>query len=143
MQDKPMIECMYGWGQTLRLYQDHLEVNGTFYQLDELVSARPLYRRVFGVSSARLELRFRRKALVLRGIAPLESAGTITQYLHDHYTLSQNDPAAPYTTPEMPANAVTAAQPALPSTNQRARGAEDRRTQDVDIGSYESLQAHA
>lgn len=82
MSHEPMVECTYGWGHVLRLYQDHLDLNGTCYALNELVYANPVYRSVFGVSSIRLELRFRGEMVVLRGIIALEKVRAIVAYLN-------------------------------------------------------------
>jgi hypothetical protein len=57
MQPEPMGVCRYGWRQLLRLYEDHLEIDGATYSLNELVQVRPVYHRIIGIPSARLELR--------------------------------------------------------------------------------------
>ena len=74
MQPEPLIECKYGWGRVLRLYRDCLDLHGTSHALSELIFVRPIYRQVLGVSSACIELRFRRKKIVIRGIASLDDA---------------------------------------------------------------------
>lgn len=83
MPGRPIIECMYGWGQIVRLYRNHLEVNGILYSLDELASARSVYRRTLGVSSTRLEFQFKHKTLVLRGIADQDNVQKIMDYMND------------------------------------------------------------
>ncbi|HLZ56386.1 MAG TPA: hypothetical protein VKR06_05510 [Ktedonosporobacter sp.] len=127
MPGEPIIECMYGWGQVVRLYQDHLEVNGTFYRLDEFISVRPVYRRVFGVSSVRLELRFKRKAFILRGIAAVERAEKIVQYLNDRRASQQDDTPTTSPSPQTSANAFSSAPATFLPT----------------ITNYESLKEHA
>jgi len=76
-----IVVCAFGWGQEFRLYQDHLRVNGNNYALRELTSIRSSYRQVMGIPSARLKLRFGKKKLVLRGIASIEDAQKVVQYL--------------------------------------------------------------
>jgi hypothetical protein len=83
MPSEPLVVCIYGWGRVLRLYQDHIDANGTSYALADLLHVRPVYRHVMGVASARLELRFREKMLVLRGIAAVDDACRIVEYLND------------------------------------------------------------
>jgi hypothetical protein len=81
---KPLATCAYGWGGTLKLYQDYLDVNGTLYALRDLMHVHALYRRVMKISSLRLELQFRERALVLRGIAVNESAERVVTHLQQH-----------------------------------------------------------
>jgi hypothetical protein len=83
MLRKPIIECVYGWGQLVQLYDDCLDINGTIYALVELVSVRPIYHRIMGVSSVRLELYFKHKKVVLRGIAAIASAQKIVVCLKE------------------------------------------------------------
>lgn len=77
----PIVECSYGWGRVLRLYRDGLELEGVYYALSELELVYPTYHRVFGVSSARLELQFRRHRLIIRGIADVLLAQKIVDYI--------------------------------------------------------------
>ncbi len=84
---EPIVECIYGWGKVMRLYDDHLDVNGASYALVELVSVHPIYHHIMGVSSARLELRFRHKKVVLRGIAAIENAQRVVAYLSERCTM--------------------------------------------------------
>ena len=79
--ERAIVVCAFGWGQKFRLYQDYLCVNGTNYPLRELTSIRPTYRQVIGVPSARLELQFGKRKLVLRGIASVKDAQQVVQYL--------------------------------------------------------------
>src|SRR5690242_7051843 len=99
MQPEPLIECKYGWGRVLRLYQDCLDLHGTSHALSELIFVRPIYRQVLGVSSACIELRFRRKKIVIRGIASLEDAQNIVTHLKNACaaisSLNCSAPAAP------------------------------------------------
>jgi hypothetical protein len=78
----PIIECVYGWGQVLRLYDDHLDIGGTSYALMDLVAAHPMYYRVMGVSSARLDLCFKQKKVIVRGIAATETVQRVASYLN-------------------------------------------------------------
>lgn len=78
---EPLVECEYGWGQIIRLYQDRLEMNGTTYALADFLHVDLTYRHALGISSARLELHFRQKSIVIRGITLLEAARTIECHL--------------------------------------------------------------
>jgi hypothetical protein len=84
MLRKPVIECIYGWGQLVQVYDDYLDVSGRRYALNELVSIRPIYHRIMGISSVRLELYFKRKKVILRGIAAIATAQKIVAYLREH-----------------------------------------------------------
>ena len=77
----PIVECSYGWGQVLRLYRDGLELEGVYYALNELECVYPTYHRLLGISSARLELQFRRHRLIIRGIADVLLAQKIVDYI--------------------------------------------------------------
>ena len=79
--ERAIVVCAFGWGQKFRLYQDHLCVNDTNYALRELTSVRSAYRQVMGIPSARLELHFGKRKLVLRGIASVEDAQKVVEYL--------------------------------------------------------------
>ncbi|HTI14415.1 MAG TPA: hypothetical protein VL461_07580 [Dictyobacter sp.] len=81
MLDEPIVECEYGWGRTLRLFQDRLEIQEHTYALRDLLHVQPTYRRVLGVTSARLELRFRKHVVVIRGIADIQMTQKIVAYL--------------------------------------------------------------
>jgi len=84
-KETPLAECSYGWGQVFRLYHDRLETNGVSYPLSTLARVRPVYQRLMGIDSVRLELRFGRKRLVLRGIAALDDAKRAIDYLNRQY----------------------------------------------------------
>ncbi len=84
-QESPLVACAFGWGQTFRLYRNHLEVNGESYDLKELTQVNLVHIRVLGIPSARLELRFARKQLVLRGIAAITEARRAADYLKTWY----------------------------------------------------------
>jgi len=84
MLRKPVIECLYGWGQVVQVSEDYLDVSGRRYALNELVSVRPLYHRMMGISSVRLELHFKRKKVILRGIAAIATAQKIVACLKEH-----------------------------------------------------------
>jgi hypothetical protein len=77
----PIIECVYGWGQVMRLYDDHLDIGGVFYPLVDLTAVHPNYYHVMGVPSARLELCFKHKNVMVRGIATIETAQRTASYL--------------------------------------------------------------
>src|SRR5437867_2179823 len=78
-------ECAFGWGQVFRLYQYYLDVNGTRYPLNELTHISHASHCVLGITSARIELRFGKKKVVLRGIAAIEDAQRAVTYLTAHY----------------------------------------------------------
>src|SRR5579884_1790292 len=80
-KELPLAECAFGWGRVFRLYADYLEVNGIPYALSALTRVRPTFRTVMGVSSARLELWFGEKKVLLRGIASTEDARAVLEYL--------------------------------------------------------------
>ncbi len=79
--DGAMVVCTFGWGSVFRLYREYLEVDGTGYALAKLTYVRPMYREVLGIPSARLELRFGKKKLVLPGIAAVKDAEKVAEYL--------------------------------------------------------------
>lgn len=81
----PIAVCAFGWGQELRLYNDYLDVQGKRYALRDLTHIRPIYHHVMGVDSVRLELRFGKKQLTLRGIAALDEAQKVIDYLTSQY----------------------------------------------------------
>ncbi len=72
--ESPIATCTYGWGRVFRLYDDYLEANGVRHVLNDLTHVHQLYRNVMGIPSARLELYFGEKKLVLAGIAEIEDA---------------------------------------------------------------------
>ncbi len=78
----PIIECVYGWGQVMRLYDDHLDIDGASYVLADLIAVHPIYYHIVGVSSARLDLCFKQKKVILRGIAATEIAQRTASYLN-------------------------------------------------------------
>ncbi len=90
MQAKPLINFGYGWKRTLALYQDRIDVDGTVYALDDLIHVRSVYRTVLRVPSVRLELRFRKKDVVLRGIAAIEEAKRVIEYLDTYCADTQH-----------------------------------------------------
>ena len=77
----PLAECTFGWGRVLRLYSDYLDVNGTPYALKALTAVHPTFRTIMGIPSARLELEFGRKKVILRGIPEIENARFVAEYL--------------------------------------------------------------
>ncbi|HLH61505.1 MAG TPA: hypothetical protein VKV20_07450 [Ktedonobacteraceae bacterium] len=84
-QDSPLVACAFGWGQTFRLYRNRLEVDGASYDLKDLIHINLAHHRILGISSARLELRFARKRLILRGIAAVNEARKAADYLKTWY----------------------------------------------------------
>lgn len=77
-----LVVCAFGWGKEFRLYTDYLVVDGKRYRLQELIDIHSTCRTVLGVPSASLELRFRSaKKLTLRGIAALDDARKVVEYL--------------------------------------------------------------
>jgi hypothetical protein len=81
---KPLVECAHGWGRSFRLYADRLEVDGVSYLLYNLVYIRPIYCHTLGISSLRIELCFKEKYIVLRGIAALDAGRKAIAYLNTH-----------------------------------------------------------
>src|SRR5215472_3135224 len=76
-----LLNCTFGWGKTCRLYEDSIEIAGTPYKLCDLTSIHPTYRNILGIPSARVELSFGLRRLVLRGIADLETARRMVSHL--------------------------------------------------------------
>ena len=81
VSNKPLVTCSYGWKRTCVLYHNRIDVDGTIYALENLVQVRSTYRIVMNIPSIRLELRFRTKDVILRGIAAIEDAKSIAAYL--------------------------------------------------------------
>lgn len=84
-KEPPIAVCKFGWGQEFRLYCDILEVQGKSYVLHDLTHIRPIYQQVMGVDSVRLELRFGKKQVTLRGIAAIDEAQKVIDYLTSQY----------------------------------------------------------
>jgi hypothetical protein len=94
-KEPPIAVCAFGWGQELRLYSDMLDVQGKRYALRDLTHIRPIYRHVMGVDSVRLELRFGKKQVTVRGIAAIDEAQKVIDYLTSQYLgLAQANPNA-------------------------------------------------
>ena len=81
VSNKPLVTCSYGWKRTCVLYHNRIDVDGTIYALENLVQVRSTYRIVMNIPSIRLELRFRTKDVILRGIAAIEDAKSMIAYL--------------------------------------------------------------
>jgi len=79
--ESPIATCTYGWGRVFRLFNDYLEANGACHALNDLTHVRQLYRNVMGIPSARLELHFGERKLVLAGIPEIEDAQKTVAYL--------------------------------------------------------------
>ncbi len=84
-KEPPIAVCKFGWGQEFRLYCDILEVQGKSYVLQDLTHIRPVYQQVMGVDSVRLELRFGKKQVTLRGIAAIDEVQKAIDYLTSQY----------------------------------------------------------
>lgn len=81
MSQKPLATCAYGWGRTLKLYQEYLDVDGMLYALHDLMQMRARYRRTMNISSVRLELQFRERVVTLRGICANKAAELVVSHL--------------------------------------------------------------
>lgn len=84
-KELPIAECMFGWGQVFRLYSDMLDVQGKRYALKDLTHICPIYQHIMGVDSVRLEFRFGKKQVTLRGIAAIDEAQKAIDYLTSQY----------------------------------------------------------
>ncbi|MEO8973942.1 MAG: hypothetical protein ABI406_20330 [Ktedonobacteraceae bacterium] len=84
-KEPPIAVCMFGWGQEFRLYSDSLDVQGKCYLLQDLTHIRPVYQHIMGVDSVRLELRFGKKQVTLRGIAAIDEVQKAIDYLTSQY----------------------------------------------------------
>lgn len=82
MFGEPIVECVYGWGHILRLYPDHLDIEDASYALRDLINFKPMYRRIMGVASMRLDLQFSSGVVVIRGIADISLALKVMAYLN-------------------------------------------------------------
>ena len=89
MSVEPLVECTYGWGRVLRLYQDYVDVNGAVFALTDLVQVHSVYHSIIGIASARLELQFKRRKVVLRGIPEIDAAHTIVEYLNNQLAVAE------------------------------------------------------
>ncbi len=87
---KPLVTCNYGWKRTCVLYHDRIDVDGTLYALEDLVHVRSIYRTVMNIPSVRLELRFRAQDVILRGIAAVQDAQKIVEYLDTYCADTQH-----------------------------------------------------
>ncbi len=79
--EQALVVCAFGWGKEFRLYRETLYVANTTYRLIDLTGVRLVRRQALGVPSARLELQFGRRTVVLRGIAAVEEASKAAEYL--------------------------------------------------------------
>src|SRR5215471_17291157 len=99
--ESPIATCTYGWGRVFRLYNDYLEANGTRHTLDGLTDVRQLNRTVMGIPSARLELSFGERKLVLAGIPEIEdaqkTAAHLTTWLNASHTTQREELAQAFT----------------------------------------------
>ncbi|QBD81440.1 hypothetical protein EPA93_37895 [Ktedonosporobacter rubrisoli] len=84
MQSRPLIECRYGWGRLLRLYQDYLEIDSTVYALGNVVHVHASYTRVLNISAARLKLQFKDSQVVLRSVITVEDVKRLVDYLQQY-----------------------------------------------------------
>ncbi len=88
--EQALVACAFGWGKEFRLYRETLYVCDTTYRLTDLTGVSLVTRQALGVPSARLELQFGQKTVVLRGIAAVADAGKAAEYLA---TWCDNQPA--------------------------------------------------
>jgi hypothetical protein len=107
------VVCAFGWGQIFRLYHDRLYARGRYYALKELTHVDIVYHHVLGIPSARLELRFASKLLVLRGIAAIAEAQKAADYLQNW--CAGSEPVTDYSAAISPAPSITLA---LPTSSQ-------------------------
>jgi hypothetical protein len=84
-KEPPIAVCAFGWGQVFRLYHGYLDVNGTCYALSDLTHIHPVYQQTLGIPSVRLELRFGKKSVTLRGIAAIEDVQRVVEYMTSIY----------------------------------------------------------
>src|SRR5262249_32702524 len=102
--ESPIATCTYGWGRVFRLYNDYLEANGARHALNDLTHVRQFYRNVMGIASARLELYFGERKLVLAGIPEIEDAQKTAAYLTmrlDAFHITQQEELAQAVTEEV------------------------------------------
>jgi hypothetical protein len=90
--ESPIATCTYGWGRVFRLYNDYLEANGARHALNGLTHVRQLYHNVMGIPSARLELSFGERKLVLAGIPEIEDAQKTVAHLTTWLNASHTTP---------------------------------------------------
>lgn len=83
-----VVECKYGWGQTLRLYTERIDLNGISYSLYDLIHFWPAYRRIMHFSTLRLELQFRHELISVRGITDIEAGLQVTLYLNRWFSIN-------------------------------------------------------
>ena len=82
-QNRPLVECFYGWGQKALLYHDRLEVPGSTYFLSDLMYVEPLSLSHMGITSIRLKLFFKHKMVLLRGLADSAVVQKMVTYLSE------------------------------------------------------------
>lgn len=87
--EQALLDCTFGWGKICRLYPDSIEIAGKSYKLDDLTAIYPTYRNIFGVPSARLELFFGPRHLVLRGIPDLETVRRMVAHLQPYCSVDR------------------------------------------------------
>jgi hypothetical protein len=110
---EPIAECTFGWGHVLRLYPDHLDIQGVSYGLHDLIQFRPAYRRLMGVASMRLELQFRTTHVVARGIANVGDALKIVTYLNRYHPMIEDETVLPIPMLSQPRSMIVQSSPAL------------------------------
>jgi len=79
--EQAIVVCAFGWGKEFRLYRETLYVCNKAYRLARLTQVRLVTQQALGVPSARLELRFGRETVNLRGIAAIDDARRAAEYL--------------------------------------------------------------
>ncbi|HEV2580284.1 MAG TPA: hypothetical protein VGT44_05480 [Ktedonobacteraceae bacterium] len=82
MQDEQaLVVCAFGWGKEFRLYREMLYVGSRGYRLTGLTQVQLKTQQTLGVASASLDLRFGRETVALRGIAAVDDARRVAEYL--------------------------------------------------------------
>lgn len=113
--EQAIVVCAFGWGKEFRLYRETLYVCNKAYRLVRLTQVRLVTQQALGVASARLELRFGRETVNLRGIAAVDDARRAAEYLLSWCGVGEQDrarkprlpatgDAPPHKAPQIPPN---------------------------------------
>lgn len=102
--EQAIVVCAFGWGKEFRLYRETLYVCNKAYRLVRLTQVRLVTQQALGVASARLELRFGRETVNLRGIAAVDDARRAAEYLLSWCGVGEQDRARK---PRLPATGDT------------------------------------
>jgi hypothetical protein len=115
--EQALVVCAFGWGKEFRLYKETLYVGNKAYRLARLTQVRLKTQQALGVPSACLELCFGRERVVLRGIAAVEDARKVAEYLVSWCGEGQKD--EPHRSPKsstVPLKQPQTPAPLLPTT---------------------------